>query len=92
MASKYKKIDHSEWKEEEFERKQFFNSLDLEGIRMMMKIKGQMVNKIRGNFKDLYRRKNQPITCQSCIKLREENMSETVTEKQLLKISVLKMI
>ena len=46
----------------------------------MMKIKGKMVNKIRGNFKDLYRRKNQPITCQSCIKLSEENMSKTVTE------------
>ena len=83
MATKYKKIDHNKWNEEEFERKKFFHRLDLDGTRMMMKIEGGMVNTIRGNFKELYRRKNQPITCQFCVDPREESVTEIETENPL---------
>ena len=77
LASSYKKLDHNSWKDEEFERKDFFDELDLESVRMMMKIKGGMVNTIRGNFKQKYRRKNQSITCQSCKEVRDEEHPES---------------
>ena len=71
QASSYEKLDPDSWKHEEFERKEFFEELDLESVRMMMKIKGGMVNTIRGNFKQKHRKKNQSITCQSCKEARE---------------------
>ena len=51
MVSNYKKLDYMQWKDEEFERKEFFQTLDLEGIRWMMRITSGMVNTIHGNFK-----------------------------------------
>ena len=62
MASKYKKLDHEKWIDEEFKRKSFFHDLDLEGIRTMMRISGGMVQTICGNYKQMYRKRNLPIT------------------------------
>ena len=73
MVSNYKKLDYMQWKDEEFERKEFFQTLDLEGIRWMMRITSGMVNTIRGNFKQKYRRIDQSITCQSCKEIRGKN-------------------
>ena len=76
MASNYKKIDHNKWHDEEFERKEFFNVLNLEGIRMMMRIKGGMVNTIPGNFKQKYRKKTLSFTCQSCKDIKKNTKPE----------------
>ena len=79
IAAKYKKIDAEEWKGEKFERKDFFNNLDLEGTRMMMRIKGGMVSTIRSNFKNKYR--NQSLNCQYCKgKSRGQNSDENIKE------------
>ena len=81
-ASTYKKIDAESWKNERFERKEYFSTLDLEGIRMRMRISGGMVNTIRSNYKQKYRRRNQPISCQSCKSNRNSNESEGNVEDE----------
>ena len=46
----------------------------------MMRITGGMVNSVRGNFKQMYRKKNLPITCQSCNRIRDENEADNSDE------------
>ena len=50
-----------------------------------MRIKGGMVNTIRGNFKQKYRKKNLSFTCQSCKEIRKNTNpeAEKPTDTQL---------
>ena len=48
----------------EFGRKDYFNKLDLEGVRLRMKISSKVVPTIRSHFKRKY--KEQSLRCQSC--------------------------
>ena len=49
---------------EEFGRKDYFHTLDLEGVRLRMKISSKVVPTIRSHFKRKYR--EQSLRCQSC--------------------------
>ena len=50
---------------------------------MMMRISGGMVQSVRGNFKERYRKKNLPITCQSCKASNDNNAPVDDTEKPM---------
>ena len=65
-AKKYKKISYEELSEEPFERKEFFNALDLEGARLKFRISSHMVDSVRSHFPSKYRARNKPLSCPSC--------------------------
>ena len=73
-SKKYKKVSHDEWKEEKFERKTYFSTLDLEGARMMFRLSGNMFP-TRGNFPSKYRK--DTLNCQFCKHLRDDTIVET---------------
>ena len=49
---------------EEFGRKDYFHNLDLEGVRLRMKISSKVVPTVRSHFKRKYREKS--LRCPSC--------------------------
>ena len=63
-SKKYKKLNHDEMEREEFGRKDYFNNLDLEGVRLRMKISSKVIPTIRSHFKRKY--KEQSLRCPSC--------------------------
>ena len=63
-SKKYKKLNHDELAQENFERKPYFYELNLENLRIMFKIKSQVVPTIRKNFSRKYRDKS--LECPSC--------------------------
>ena len=60
----YKKISYEECSKEEFERKSYFRTLNLEQTRDRYRISSSMVKDIRGNFPSKYR--GESLRCQSC--------------------------
>ena len=72
---KYKKLDYKECEKETFGRKQYFQNLDLEGVRARFRISSKMVPTIRKNFPRKYQ--NQTFTCQACSNLQEEKCLDT---------------
>ena len=48
---RYKKLDYKEFEGDEFKRKEYFDSLDLEGVRMKIKLTSKVVPTIRTHFK-----------------------------------------
>ena len=81
MLKKYKKIDLESVANDPFENKEYFLKLDLESVRMRLRISSGMVNKIKGNYKDKYRRRNKSITCSSCAPLLRENKPDGEPDK-----------
>ena len=68
------------WKEEKYERKGYFQSLDLQGARMMFRLAGNMFP-ARGNFPSLYRK--DTLACQSCANLNRNGTDNiTIVENQ----------
>ena len=61
---KYKKLNHEEMCKEEFERKKYFQELNLEQVRMRMKVSSKVVPTVRSHFKRKYR--NKTLSCPSC--------------------------
>ena len=49
----------------------------------MMRILGGMVQSVHGNFRERYRKKNLPITCQSCKASNDNNAPVDDTEKPI---------
>ena len=75
-SKKYKKLNHDELAQENFERKPYFYELNLENLRIMFKIKSQVVPTIRKNFSRKYRDKS--LECPSC---RNLNPSPSIPAK-----------
>ena len=63
----YKKLNYAELNEETFERKNYFFEQNLEDVRVMFKIKSEVLPTIRKNFKRKY--KNNSLSCPSCQQL-----------------------
>ena len=63
-CKKYKKLNHEEMETEEFGRKDYFHNLDLEGVRLRMKISSKVVPTVRSHFKRKYKEKS--LRCPSC--------------------------
>ena len=61
---RYKKLDYKEFEGDEFKRKEYFDSLDLEGVRMKIKLTSKVVPTIRTHFKRKY--KERSLQCPSC--------------------------
>ena len=61
--------------------KQYFREMDPKSLRMRVRIASGMVDKIKGNHKDKYRRKNESITCPSCKPQLECNAEDDGKEK-----------
>ena len=61
---KYKKLNFEECEKEEFKRKEYFNTLDLEGVRLKIKLTSKVVPTVRTHFKRKYRDKS--LRCPSC--------------------------
>ena len=79
-AKIYKKVSYDKWKEEKYERKGYFHSLDLGGARMMFRLAGNMFP-ARGNFPSLYRK--DTLACQSCVNLNSNGTDNiTIVETQ----------
>ena len=78
---KYKKIDYAVVSKESFERKKYFYEMDLESVRMRLRISSGMVEGIKGNFKDKYRKSNTSITCPSCKQISNNNSGDKDVEK-----------
>ena len=55
--------------------------MDLKSLRMRIRIASGMVEDIKGNFKDQYRRRNKSLTCRSCKPQLEVNSEEKKKEK-----------
>ena len=55
--------------------------MDLQTVRMRVHIAMGMVNNIKGNFKDKYRKRNTSITCPSCKPENGSNTDDLITEK-----------
>ena len=55
---------HEECANETHGRKKYFQTLDLEGVRMRFRILSGMVNTVKSNFKQSF--KNKSLTCESC--------------------------
>ena len=75
-SRRYKKVNHEEWSKETFERKQYFFTQDLEGVRMLFRLSGNMFP-ARGNFPSKYRK--DTLDCQFCKHLRDETIVESQT-------------
>ena len=74
MMKKYKKVNHDECSKEDFERKKYFQTLDLEGVRMRLRISSGMVSTVKSNFKQNF--KNKSLSCDSCKHLRADKGEE----------------
>ena len=79
-SKRYKKVSHEEWSKETFERKQYFFTQDLEGVRMLFRLSGNMFP-ARGNFPSKY--KKDTLDCQFCKHLRDETIVESQTHLSL---------
>ena len=64
MAESYKKIDMEEFTNDDFKRKQYFYTMNIEQVRYKYRIDNKMVATIRKNFSNKYR--NSSLSCQSC--------------------------
>ena len=67
-----KKINPSEYENKPFEKSSFIVRMKLEDVRMRMRISSGMINQIKGNYKQKYRKMNQSITCISCKNINSE--------------------
>ena len=56
------KINDEEWANEPFKRKEYFNTLDPQGVRDRYRISSSMVSSVRSK----YRRLGKSLTCPSC--------------------------
>merc|ERR1711954_125743 len=54
---RYKKLNFEECEKEEFKRKEYFNTLDLEGVRLKIKLTSKAVPTLITHFKRKYRDK-----------------------------------
>ena len=80
-SKKYKKISYDEIKQETFERKKYFRSLDLEAARLRFRISSKMVEGIRSHFPRKYKSKGKNLLCPSCTnnsKIIIENSNDVV--------------
>ena len=64
MIKTSKKINYQECIQEEFKRKPYFYNLKLDEIRTRYRISSQMVDTVRANYSNKYRRDS--LECQSC--------------------------
>ena len=48
---------------DEYRRKDYFKTLDLEGARLRFRISSNMVESVRSNFPGQYRANGKPLTC-----------------------------
>ena len=62
---KYKKLDYEELAKEKFEKKQYFEELNLEEIRLKFKISSKVVPTVRSHFNNKYKGKGR--RCPSCV-------------------------
>ena len=80
----YKKLNYNDLSKEEFGRKTYFSSMNLESARMAFRVSTKMI-RVPANFPSQYRRRGLPITCPSCTELtplpnHRPNMSVPVEE------------
>ena len=59
-------MKHEDLIKDEYRRKDYFKTLDLEGARLRFRISSNMVESVRSNFPGKYRAKGKPLTCPSC--------------------------
>ena len=69
----YKQLNYTDLSKEEFKRKKYFSSLDLESGRMAFRVASKMIM-VPANFSSLYRRRGLSLTYPSCM-----GMSRTET-------------
>ena len=73
MARGNKKIKFEEFQKDSLERKPYFYQMNLEKVRYRFRIEIKMVDNIRHNFPNKYRKKNLSLSCPSC----KENSSNS---------------
>ena len=69
QVKKNKKVKADEYEGVPYKERSYLSQMKLEDSRMRMRISCGMINLIKGNFKQKYRKMNQPLTCISCISL-----------------------
>ena len=75
----YKKLDYNELSKENFERKKYFFEQNIDDVRIMFKIKSEVLPTIRKNFSRKYKR--QTLICPSC---RNISSPKEDTQKHLM--------
>ena len=75
----YKKLDYNELSKENFERKKYFFEQNIDDVRIMFKIKSEVLPTVRKNFSRKYRK--QTLTCPSC---RNISSPKEDTQKHLM--------
>ena len=68
MAQKYKKINQEEFQNDDFLRKPYINTMNLDDIRYKYRIENNLVSSVGENYCNKYRRRNMSLSCPSCIK------------------------
>ena len=61
---KYKKLNYNDFCQEKFERKEYFYIHKLEDVRALVRISSRMLETVRGDFPNKYRKKS--LVCPSC--------------------------
>ena len=61
---KYKKLNYDDFYREEFKRKDYFYEYNLETVRGLFRLSSRMLETVRGDFPNKYRRKS--LRCPSC--------------------------
>ena len=84
MSKKYKKINHEEMEKEPFGRKPFFDKMKLDDVRYRFRIANNLVQGIRKNYSDKYRRMNKSLTCPSCSETNKQTDKEAMTQSHIL--------
>ena len=64
--SKYKKLDQERLKEDNFGRKPFLDTLNLDDSRFRWRIEAKLVSSIKCNYPSKFRRRGLPLTCPLC--------------------------
>ena len=68
---KYSKIDYRKYEERDFKMSEYFYTLNLSDVRMMLRHNLSMIPSIRGNFRNskLFKDKNGGYSCIDCISI-----------------------
>ena len=63
----YKKLDVERLSGESFERKSYFDTLNLDDARMRIRIEARLVPTILGNYPSKHRRRGKSLACPMCL-------------------------
>ena len=70
--------------QEPYGRKPFFDNMKLEDVRYRFRIANSLVQGIRKNYSDKYRRMNKSLSCPCCLQTNKQTDKEAMTQSHIL--------